>query len=68
MPTSRTTYTKRQKERARQERQSEKAQKRAERKLQPVDTEGSGAAAGGELKIQYDEDGQPLELDFHDFQ
>lgn len=68
MPTSRTTYTKRQKERARQERQSEKAQKRAERKLAPSEELPASASSGGELKIQYDEDGQPLELDFHDFQ
>ncbi len=71
MPTSRTTYTKRQKERARQEKQAEKAQKRAERKLQPAgsaESEEPNPNAGGELKIQYDEEGQPLELDFHDFQ
>ena len=41
MPTSRTTFTKRQKERARQEKQADKAQKKAERKLQRLNPDGS---------------------------
>lgn len=41
MPTSRTTFTKRQKERARQEKQADKAQKRAERKQERLNPDGS---------------------------
>ena len=60
---TRTTFTKRQKERARQERQQEKAQKKAQRKQeQPSPTE-----APAELVITHDEEGQPLGFDFHDF-
>jgi hypothetical protein len=62
---SRPTFTKRSKERARQERQAEKAQKKAQRKLEKeelVPTSGSGNPV-----ITYDEDGQPLPLDFNDF-
>lgn len=60
------TFKKREKERARRERQAEKARKRAERKLEPreastadVDTQSPGAL--------FDENGEPRELDFHDF-
>ena len=65
MAGSRPTFSKRQKERARQERAAEKAQKRAERKLQQKNqpTERSNE----EVTITYDEDGQPKALDFHDF-
>ena len=60
---SRTTFTKRQKERARQERQAEKAQKKAQRKQeQPSTTE-----APTELVVTLDEQGQTLGFDFHDF-
>jgi hypothetical protein len=60
---SRTTFTKRQKERARQERQQEKAQKKAQRKQeQPSTTE-----TPSELVITHDEEGQPMGFDFHDF-
>ena len=60
---SRTTFTKRQKERARQERQQEKAQKKALRKQeQPITSE-----TPAELVIAHDEEGQPLGFDFHDF-
>ena len=60
---SRTTFTKRQKERARQERQAEKAQKKAQRKQEP----NSSTEAPAELVVTHDEDGQPLGFDFHDF-
>ena len=63
---SRTSFTKRQKERARQEKQAEKAQKRAQRKQEP--REAGVAQPAGEIKTAHDEDGQPLPLDFHDFE
>jgi hypothetical protein len=62
---SRPSFTKRTKERARQEKQAEKAQRRSLRKSQkeePVSNESSGT-----LEIRYDEDGLPQPLDFHDF-
>jgi hypothetical protein len=61
---SRTTFTKRSKERARQEKRQEKSQKMEQRKLEkstePVERNGAPV-------IQYDEDGQPIALDFNDF-
>lgn len=61
---SRTTFTKRSKERARQEKRQEKSQKmeqrKAEKPAEPVER-------SGEPVIQYDEDGQPIALDFNDF-
>lgn len=61
---SRTTFTKRSKERARQEKRQEKSQKMEQRKLEksaePVER-------SGDPVIQYDEDGQPIALDFNDF-
>jgi hypothetical protein len=65
---SRTTFTKRQKERARQEKRAEKAQRKAQRK-QPgdVDTAATSTDSPAELVITHDEDGQPLGFDFHDF-
>ena len=61
---SRPSFTKRQKERARQERQIEKAQKKAERKQQgPIPLPEPVA----ELVVTHDEDGQPQGFDFHDF-
>ena len=60
---SRTTFTKRQKEKARQERQLEKAQKKAQRKQEPS----SNPESPAELAITHDEDGQPVGFDFHDF-
>ena len=60
---SRTTFTKRQKERARQERQAEKAQKKAQRKQEQSSTIDSPSG----LVIAHDEEGQPLGFDFHDF-
>ena len=62
---SRPSFTKRSKERARQEKQAEKAQKKAERKLQKE--EGAPSEPGGNPVITHDEDGQPIPLDFNDF-
>jgi hypothetical protein len=62
---SRTTASKRQKERARQEKRQEKAQKKAQRKLEqdePVRGE-----RPGELTVTYDAEGQPEGFNFHDF-
>jgi hypothetical protein len=64
MANSRPSFTKRQKERARQERQIEKAQKKAERKQQGPTPSGEPVA---ELVVTHDEDGQPQGFDFHDF-
>jgi len=66
--TSRTTFTKRQKERARQEKRAEKAQRKAERK-QLCDSERSTteSQAGANLMVKLDEEGQPQGFDFHDF-
>jgi hypothetical protein len=61
---SRTSFTKRQKERARQERQAEKAQKKAQRKQEQPSTPSESPA---ELEIKHDEEGQPVGFDFHDF-
>jgi hypothetical protein len=65
---SRTTFTKRQKERARQEKRAEKAQRKAERK-QPgeLDTVSVATQPTADLVVTHDEDGQPLGFDFHDF-
>jgi len=60
---TRTTFTKRQKERARQERQQEKAQRKAQRKQEPS----APSQAPAELVVTHDEEGQPLGFDFHDF-
>ena len=60
---SRTTFTKRQKEKARQERQQEKALKKAQRKQEQPSTSESPTA----LVISHDEEGQPVGFDFHDF-
>jgi len=62
---SRTTFTKRSKERARQEKRADKSQKMEQRKLQKQADE--PAKRDGEPVIQYDEDGQPIALGFHDF-
>ena len=65
---SRTTFTKRQKERARQEKRTEKAQRKAQRK-QPGDPEGGPVETQSvaDLEVTHDEDGQPKGFDFHDF-
>ena len=65
---SRTTFTKRQKERARQEKRAEKAERKAQRKqlgdAQPRCSETQPLA---DLVVMHDEDGQPQGFDFHDF-
>jgi hypothetical protein len=65
---SRTTFTKRQKERARQERRLEKAQRKAQRK-QPGDPDAAAVPTHpiADLVVTRDEDGQPQGFDFHDF-
>jgi len=62
---SRTTFTKRAKERARQERRTEKLQKRSLRKEEKPAARPE--LSTGQPVIALDEDGQPLPLDFHDF-
>lgn len=60
------TFKKRERERARRERQAEKAKKKAERKLEPKSNPEN--TAGGPNPTQlFDENGEPRELDFHDF-
>jgi hypothetical protein len=61
---SRTTFTKRSKERARQEKRVEKSQKMEQRKQEK---QSEPVERTGEPVIQYDEDGQPIALDFNDF-
>jgi hypothetical protein len=65
---SRTTFAKRQKERARQEKRVEKAQRKAERK-QSGGTEAGTAETQpfADLVVTHDEEGQPQGFDFHDF-
>jgi hypothetical protein len=62
---SRPSFTKRSKERARQEKRVEKLQKKAQRKLE-VKEETPGERSGNPV-IEYDENGQPMALDFNDF-
>jgi hypothetical protein len=61
---SRTTFTKRSKERARQEKRADKSQKMEQRKQEK---QAEPTERNGEPIIQYDEDGQPIALGFHDF-
>ena len=61
---SRPSFTKRTKERARQEKQAEKLQKKAQRK---IEKDSAPAERTGEPVITYDEDGQPQGFDFNDF-
>jgi hypothetical protein len=63
---SRTTFTKRQKERARQEKRAEKAQRKAQRK-QVGDSDAGETHPVADLVVTHDEDGQPQGFDFHDF-
>lgn len=63
MANSGTTFAKRQKERARQERQAEKLQRRLERKRRQEEN----PTEPRELVITYDENGQPEGFDFNDF-
>ncbi|HWC17715.1 MAG TPA: hypothetical protein VG498_11915 [Terriglobales bacterium] len=65
MPVSQ-TFKKREKERARRERQAEKAKKKAERKLEPKPNGESGSGISNPTEL-FDENGEPRELDFHDF-
>jgi hypothetical protein len=65
---SRTTFTKRQKERARQEKRAEKEQRKAQRKQLNEGESGSVETQPvADLVITHDEDGQPQGFDFHDF-
>jgi hypothetical protein len=65
---SRTTFTKRQKERARQEKRAEKAQRKAQRKeTGSTDTPSVETQPVADLEVVHDEDGQPQGFDFHDF-
>jgi hypothetical protein len=61
------SFLKRQKERARQEKQAEKSRRKAERRQnEPAATPRQDQP--GDILITHDEDGQPLGLDFNDFQ
>ena len=64
---SRTTFAKRQKERARQEKQAEKVQRRAERKMQQKEEGDVPPTPSSGPVVMYDEDGNPKGLSFHDF-
>ena len=64
---SRTTFTKRQKERARQEKRAEKAQRKAERKSGDAETANTETQPLADLVITHDEEGIPQGFDFHDF-
>ena len=67
--TSRTTFAKRQKERARQEKRLEKLQRKTERKkLGDTDPATLDEKSIGELVETHGEDGQPRGFDFHDFE
>jgi hypothetical protein len=65
MANARPSFTKRLKERTRQEKQAEKAQKKLQRKAEKE--ENANHENTGNPVITYDEDGQPQALDFHDF-
>ena len=60
------TFKKRERERARRERQLEKAKKKAERKLEPRDSSAADLGVQNPTDL-FDENGEPRELDFHDF-
>ena len=62
---SRPTFAKRQKERARQEKQADKAQRRAQRKLE--DQSKVTPQKPENVVITYDDEGNPEGLGFHDF-
>lgn len=63
---SRTTFTKRQKERARLDKRAEKEQRKAQRK-QSGDAGAVPTQPVADLVVTHDEDGQPQGFDFHDF-
>lgn len=64
---SRTTFTKRQKERARLDRRIEKEQRKAERQQLGDSENASNTQPAADLVVTYDEEGQPQGFDFHDF-
>ncbi|MFZ1122412.1 MAG: hypothetical protein WAN81_19470 [Candidatus Binataceae bacterium] len=64
---SRTTFAKRQKERARQEKRAQKLQRKSERKKTDDDTATPETQPVADLVVTHDEDGQPQGFDFHDF-
>jgi hypothetical protein len=65
---SRTTFTKRQKERARQEKRVEKLQRKTERKqLSDAAAVSQETQSLADLVVTHDEEGQPQGFDFHDF-
>jgi hypothetical protein len=66
--TSRTTFTKRQKERTRQEKRAEKAQRKAERKQLSDSERDITETQIEDLADTLDERGQPHGFDFHDFE
>lgn len=69
MPTSRTTFAKRQKEKARQEKRAEKQMRRVQRREQAGSDEPAQATQPtADLTIVHDDEGIPVGFDFHDFQ
>jgi hypothetical protein len=64
---SRTTFTKRQKERARQDKRAEKAQRKAQRRLGDSDNASAEMRPVADLVVTHDEEGRPQGFDFHDF-
>jgi hypothetical protein len=64
---SRTTFTKRQKERARLDKRAEKEQRKAQRKQSGEPESPTDTQPVADLVVTYDEEGQPQSFDFHDF-
>lgn len=64
---SRTTFTKRQKERARLDKRAEKEQRKAERKQVGTAETATDTQPVADLVVTYDEEGQPEGFNFHDF-
>lgn len=64
---SRPSFTKRQKERARQERMAEKLEKKAQKKQLVGTSDTPETQALADLVVTHDEEGQPQGFDFHDF-
>ncbi|HLJ89824.1 MAG TPA: hypothetical protein VKZ53_23655 [Candidatus Angelobacter sp.] len=60
------SFKKRERERARREKQQEKARKKEARKLEPKENPEGGVGASNPAEL-FDEEGNPRELDFHDF-
>jgi hypothetical protein len=61
------SFLKRQKERARQEKQAEKLRKKADRRQSERSAPSNEDQQVGGPIITHDENGQPRELDFNDF-